>query len=333
MVAGTHLAACAHTQDKLKLKGLLSRGGPRAVKLAEEAAGQLGQVLMLYASIDQLAADEAVDFAIIATPPNAREDIIAPLAEAGKHILLEKPIGRTALEAEHIVSICRDAGVQLGVVFQHRARLASRKAQELVLSERLGQLGVVEISVPWWRDQQYYDEPGRGTYERDGGGVLISQAIHTIDLALSLTGPVSSVSAMAATSRFHSMESEDFVVAALQFANGAVGSMRASTASFPGGSETITLHFDNASLHLESGELVVSYRDGSQQHVGEQSSTGGGADPMAFTHHGHQQVLENFIDTLNGEADILASGNDAINAQRLIDATLLAAKSHTVQLL
>jgi predicted dehydrogenase len=120
-------------------------------------------------------------------------------------------------------------------------------AAELGRGRCLGALGYAEIAVPWWREQSYYDEPGRGTYARDGGGVLISQAIHTIDLALSLTGPVAEVQAMTATTRFHAMEAEDVAVAGLRFANGAVGSLTASTASFPGGAEWIRLHFERAS--------------------------------------------------------------------------------------
>ncbi len=117
----------------------------------------------------------------------------------------------------------------------------------------LGRLGLAEIAVPWWRDQSYYDEPGRGTYARDGGGVLISQAIHTIDLALSLTGPVASVQAMTATTRFHKMEAEDMAVAGLRLSPRAPwAASPPRPPSFPGAAESIRLHFDAASLHLEA---------------------------------------------------------------------------------
>jgi hypothetical protein len=162
----------------------------------------------------------------------------------------------------------RAAGVPLGVVFQHRMREASQAALALVRGGTLGALGLAEISVPWWREQAYYDEPGRGTYARDGGGVLISQAIHTIDLALTLTGPVASVQAMTGTSRLHDMEAEDMAVSGLRFANGGLGWLTASTASFPGRSESITLHFEKASLHLAEGVLQVHWRDGRPRHMG-----------------------------------------------------------------
>ncbi|MEM8916968.1 MAG: Gfo/Idh/MocA family oxidoreductase, partial [Pseudomonadota bacterium] len=311
----------------------MSRLGARAKALAGEASEQTGYPVAALNSLEEVVSDGEVDFAIIATPPNVRADLIEPLARAGKHILLEKPIARTAKESREIVQICANAGVKLGLVFQHRARQASVTAAAKIKRGEFGQLGVAEFNVPWWREQSYYDEPGRGTHERDGGGVLITQAIHTIDLGLSLTGPVRSVLAMAKTTRFHQMESEDFVVAGLEFSNGAAGSLIASTASFPGRPESITLHFDRASLHLEAGQLCITARDGTVETIGEEAGTGGGADPMAFTHVWHQTIIENFVDALNGSAPLLASGVDALAAHELIDATTRSAKSGTAQVL
>lgn len=326
MVARTQVAACADAAG-VSLYGVQSRTVEKARDLAEMAQSLVGHPVRVFDDLGAVAADPEVDFAIVLTPPNARADIIRPLAEAGKHILLEKPMGRNADEAREVATICRDAGVMLGVVFQHRMREASRKAAQMIAANDLGALGLVEVSVPWWREQSYYDEPGRGSYARDGGGVLISQAIHTIDLALWLAGPVASVRAMAATTRFHRMESEDFVVAGLEFASGAVGSLVASTASFPGGAESITLHFDRASLHLESGELHVSWRDGRSVVFGAAGGTGGGADPMAFTHEWHQGVIEDFAAALTSGRSPAITGEDALAAHDLIDAITTSART------
>ena len=323
MVAGTHLAAI-RAADGVRLAGVWSRDSGRA-----RAAAGYGHV---FDSIDDVAADGAVDFAIVATPPNARAGVIAPLAAAGKPVLLEKPVARDAAEARAVVEMCEGAKVPLGIVFQHRMRAASRKAAELVAAGDLGALGLAEIAVPWWREQSYYDDPGRGTYVRDGGGVLISQAIHTIDLALALTGPVQTVQAMTATTRFHDMEAEDMAVAGLRFAGGAVGSLTASTASFPGGAESIRLHFEHASLHLEAGVLTVSHRDGRVDRFGEEAGTGGGADPMAFTHAWHQAILEDFRDALRGGRDPAVTGRAALASHALIDAITASARSgHAVE--
>ncbi len=328
MVAKTHVLACAASPDKIRLKGIVDSGSGRAKALAEEASKHAGYDVTVYSSVEAAAHDKDVDFAIIATPPNARLDIVEAFARAGKHILMEKPVARNTDEAERLVALCRDASITLGIIFQHRMRAASQKARELVDGGTLGELGLCEISVPWWRAQSYYDEPGRGTLARDGGGVLISQAIHTIDLALSLTGPVSRVQAMAATTRFHRMETEDYVAAGLRFASGAVGSLVASTASFPGSAESILLHFDNASLRLASGLLHVDWRDGRQEVFGGAASgTGGGADPMAFTHEWHQGVFEDFADSITVERPPVVTGEAALLSHRLIDAIINSAET------
>lgn len=326
MVARTHVAACIDAPE-VTLHGIQSRSPDRSRALADDAASRMGAGVTVYDSLDAVAADPDVDFAIVLTPPDARAAIIGPLAAAGKHILVEKPMGRDAAEAREIVRLCDAAGVTLGVVFQHRMRAASQQAAAMIASGDLGALGLVEITVPWWREQGYYDEPGRGSYARDGGGVMISQAIHSIDLALSLAGPVASVRAMTATTRFHAMEAEDFVTAGLSFVNGAVGSLVASTASYPGGAEAIALHFDAASLRLQSGQLHVAWRDGRTEVFGEAGGTGGGADPMAFTHAWHQGVIADFATALaQGRAPAIP-GADGLAAHDLIDAITRSART------
>lgn len=321
MVAKTHLAAIRDAAG-VALRGIAARSPDRAKTLLTDWPDA-----RLYPDVAAIAADPEVKVAIIVTPPDARLDLIAPLVKAGKHILLEKPVARTTAEAEQVVTTCADAGATLGLVFQHRMRAASRAAADLIASGALGALGLAEITVPWWREQAYYDEPGRGTYSRDGGGVLISQAIHTIDLALSLTGPVASVQAMTATTGFHDMEAEDFACAGLRFANGAVGSLTASTASYPGGAEAIVLHFDKASLRLDSGVLTVSWRDGRVETHGAAVGTGGGADPMAFTHDWHQSILEDFVSAVREGRDPVVTGQDALASHRLIDAIVASSRA------
>lgn len=318
MVAATHLEAIAHAQASVSLCGILARNNDNAAALLRKLPPNYKSKPKVYETLDQIINDNAVDAAIIVTPPNVREELIKPLTQAGKHILLEKPIARNLAEAEAVVALCAEAKVQLGIVFQHRFRAASQAAKLLIEKGALGRLAVVEASVPYWRDQSYYEELGRGTYERDGGGVLISQAIHTLDLMLSLTGPVKQVQAMVSTSKFHQMESEDFVSAGFEFVNGAVGSFTASTCSFPGAPESIKLHFDQASLYLEAGVLTVNWRDGKIEKHGAEATTGGGADPMAFTHEWHQSVLEDFSNAVQRNVSPLITGREALTAHQLI---------------
>ncbi|WP_375552619.1 Gfo/Idh/MocA family protein [Rhodophyticola porphyridii] len=326
MVAATHLRALRDARPALSLAGICARRPQTAAAFADRAETELGYRPVIYADSAAVAADPGIDIALILTPPDARLALIAPLARAGKAILLEKPLARNASEARAVVTLCEEMNIPLGVVFQHRVRAASQHAAALVNAGDLGALGLVEMTVPWWRKQAYYDEPGRGTYARDGGGVLISQAIHTIDLALSLTGPVTEVQAMTATTRFHEMEAEDFATAGLRFENGAIGSLVASTASFPGGAETITLHFERASLHLGEGVLTVHWRDGREETHGATAGTGGGADPMAFTHEWHKGILEDFAAALRDGHPPMITGRQALESHLLIDAIALSAR-------
>ncbi len=276
--------------------------------------------------LDDLLDDPEISAVLLLTPPNARLKLVDALAARKKHILMEKPVERTTSAASEIVERCEAAGIRLGIVFQHRFREASLALREKLDEGALGDIHTVQLSVPWWRPQSYYDEPGRGSYERDGGGVLISQAIHSLDLMLSLVGPVSEVAAIAATSGLHRMESEDFVGAGLCFRSGAAGSLLASTASYPGRAESLTLVGSKATATLVGGELTLDFQDGRKEQVGESTGSGGGADPMAFPHDWHQRLIEDFLDALDEDREPSCNGRQALDVHRLIDALLLSAK-------
>jgi predicted dehydrogenase len=278
-------------------------------------------------SYEALLADPRLDAVLVLTPPNAREEIVAAAARAGKHVLLEKPVERSVAAAERIVGLCDAANVTLGVIFQHRFRRASRFLAEAIADGRYGRLETVHLVVPWWRPQQgYYDQPGRGTLAQDGGGVLITQAIHSLDLMLSLCGPVEAVTAMARTTRLHQMETEDFVSAGMEFANGAVGAMMATTANFPGGPESLTLNFAEAAATLTAGNLTVHLRNGDIITEGEASEGGGGADPMAFPFDWHAAQIAEFADAVRQGRQPVSTGHTALHVHRLIEALLASSR-------
>ncbi|MDE3121939.1 MAG: Gfo/Idh/MocA family oxidoreductase [Paracoccaceae bacterium] len=326
MVADTHVAAIAATNGRITLEGVCSRHPDGAAKFAQRVSGTVRGAPKVYASVAEVAADPAVDVAILVTPPNARVEAVETLARAGKPILMEKPIERTLAAATHIVETCEAANVPLGIFLQHRMRASARRLSALLAEGALGEIGLVEIAVPWWRTQGYYDEPGRGTYARDGGGVLISQAIHTLDLALTFTGPALRVQAMARTTRLHRMEAEDVVTAGIDYASGAVGSLFATTASHPGTAESITLHGTKGSARVVSGRLDLTWRDGTTDTFGEAGGTGGGADPMAFTHAWHQAVLEDFADALEAGRPPAVTGRSALAVHHLIEALVTSSR-------
>ena len=277
-------------------------------------------------SYEAMLADPAVEAVLILTTPNAREALVDAAARAGKHVLMEKPVERTLAAAQRIVAICDAAHIKLGIIFQHRFRRASRILAEMVAENRYGRLEAVHLVVPWWRPQSYYDQPGRGTLAQDGGGVLLTQAIHSLDLMLSLCGQVDAVTAMAKTTRLHQMETEDFVSAGLEFANGAVGAVMATTASFPGGPESLTLNFAHATATLTSGNLTIRTMAGETITEGETSQGGGGADPMAFPFDWHAAQIANFVDAVRGDRQPLSNGHTALHVHRLIDAMMSSAR-------
>ncbi len=324
MIAPTHVAALSDLRAKVRLAAIVSRRPERAAHLAAQYAGAAPKFT---ADLSEVTANPDIQTVIVATPPNVRIELISALAAAGKHILLEKPVARTLAEAQEVVEICETAGVTLGMLFQHRAHASSKAAARLIAEGVLGKLGLVEIAAPLWRDQSYYDELGRGTYERDGGGVLLTQAIHTIDLALSLTGPVTRVQAMTATTPLHRMESEDYAVAGLTFASGAVGSLIASTATFPPGAETISLHFENASLRHGRHSLDVSWRDGRRDRETFGPSEPGEGGPVVAKHELHRDIIEDFVDALGEGRPPIVTGRAALVPHRLIDAIERASRT------
>lgn len=327
MVGGTYADALNNLAPEVVLKGVHARSADSRQAFLTAQADKLPPDCRSYGSIEEIANDPDLDFVILATPPNARRAIVRTLAAAGKPILMEKPLERSLPAAIEICEICEQAGVPLGIVLQHRMRPSAQRLYPIVASGELGTLAAVEARIPWWRAQSYYDEPGRGTYERDGGGVLLSQAIHPLDLMLSLTGPVRDVMALTATTDLHSMESEDFVSAGLRFVNGAVGSVFATTAAFPGRSDEIVLHYTKSTVRLQSDLLEIDWQDGRSESHGADVASGAGADPMAYSSDRHRFLIKDYADALRDGRDPVVTGREALGVHRLITAMEQSSRS------
>lgn len=316
MIAERHVMALSAMGGRARLIAIMSRHPERAKNLASSYEGSPP---LFTSDLSEITGNPEVQIVVVATPPNVRIDLITKLAAAGKHILLEKPVARNVEEALEVAKVCERAGVKLGVLFQHRMRESSLRAKQILESGTLGLPGHIEIAVPLWRAQSYYDELQRGTYARDGGGVLITQAIHTIDLVLSLAGPVSRVQAMIATTPLHQMESEDLAVAGLHFESGAVGSFVASTATYPHGRETIIFHCQNGSMKIDAEAVEIAWRTGDIERYPSLPKNGSTlvATPK---HKWHQKVIEDFIDAVLQDRDPMVTGTRALDSHRLIEA-------------
>ena len=273
-------------------------------------------------SVDALLNDSRVDAVIILTPPRSHAELAIRAAQAGKHVLLEKPVDVTFREARAIVDAVERENRRLGVVFQFRFRDAIMTLRELLHAGELGEMLSVSCAVRWWRTAEYYAEPGRGTRARDGGGVLLTQAIHTLDVLLDLAGPVERVSAQCRTSALRSIDTEDIACASVEFANGAVGVIDATTVAYPGFPERIDIAGTSGSAVLEAERLVV-YRNGKQVFQLDGSiEGGGGADPMAYSHEPHRRLIEDFIAAVRGGNEPRTSGRSALAVHALIDGML-----------
>lgn len=269
--------------------------------------------------LETILENRSVDAVLVLTPPNTHLEIVARCAAAGKHVLLEKPLEVSTARAEQLVATM--SSLTLGVVLQHRFRPAAEK-----LRERLGELGqIVSASafIPNWRPQSYYDQPGRGTRARDGGGVLLTQAIHTLDLFLSFTGEASEVKSFVTTTPVHRMETEDLAVAAVRFRSGALGVVHATTAAYPGYPERIELIGSRGAALLQGTALEMQFSDGTSFSMKTESGAGGtGADPMAFPHDWHRSVLADFLDAIEKGREPRVSGAEALKVHRFIDRIL-----------
>lgn len=274
-------------------------------------------------SLETILNDASVEAVAVFTPANTHRDIGLACAAAGKHVLMEKPLDITTARAVELVEGCRRAGVTMGVVLQHRFRPAGMKLAQMLADGELGRIVGCSTAIRLWRPQSYYDEPGRGSFARDGGGVLISQGIHTLDLMLSLAGQVDVVTGFATTTPVHRMETEDMVCAAMRFDNGAFGTVDATTAAYPGFLEEIVVTGEKGTARLAGTELLVQLQDGRKVAIEADRSAGGtGADPMAFPHDYHRAVMADFAAAIREGRQPKVSGEEALKVHRLIDALI-----------
>lgn len=272
--------------------------------------------------LDEALQDPQVQAVIVATPPATHLAICQQCFAAGKHVLLEKPLELDLQRSAQLVEAAQQSGLHLGVVLQHRFREASVVLQQLITQGRLGEVQAASVRVPWWRSQAYYNELGRGTLARDGGGVLLTQAIHTLNLFQALVGVQSVKAATVRQTRLHQMETEDHVSALLVLGNGAPGDLMATTAMYPGYPETIEVIGTLGSARLSGASLEVNFLTQETLTVTSEGGTGSGANMMDFSHQPHKDLLTDFIDAIASNRPPRVTGADALSTHALIDELL-----------
>jgi predicted dehydrogenase len=312
-----HLASLSELESQIDLRWAVCRH-PEKAKLGP----MTGKVRVL-SDLSAALADPAVEMAIVATPPNTHAQIARQCLDSGKHTLVEKPLEVSLEKAEELVVYAARSGLRFGVVLQHRFRPGAVKLQQLVADGALGDIQAGLVRVPWWRPQAYYDEVGRGTLARDGGGVLLTQAIHAIDLFRVLAGPCAVTASRVSTTALHAMETEDHAAALLTLGNGAPGILTATTAMYPGFSEVIELIGTRGTAALDGGALKVRFLTGEEIEVESDGRSGGGASIMDFPNAAHRALLEDFVSAIKEGRAPAVTGEDALATHRLINAVVM----------
>ena len=317
-----HLRSLQDLNDRIELRYAFARD-PRVDRIQPYTGP-----VRLTDSLELILQDHEVQAVIVATPPSTHLEICERCFAAGKHVLLEKPIELNLERATRLLELATQAGLQLGVVLQHRFRQASQVLQKLLMDGRLGEVQAASVRVPWWRSQAYYNEPGRGTFARDGSGVLLTQAIHTLDLFRALVGVQSVKSAVVRQTQLHQMETEDHVSALLVLGNGAPGDLMATTAMYPGFPETIDIIGTLGSARLTGGNLQVHFLEGAPVIISSEGGTGSGANPMDFSHEPHRELITDFMQAISEKRAPSVSGAEALKTQALISELLRLGQSH-----
>jgi UDP-N-acetyl-2-amino-2-deoxyglucuronate dehydrogenase len=270
-----------------------------------------------------------LDAVLIGSPSGLHAEQAAAAAERRVHVLVEKPLDVTVERGEAAVQACESAGVRLGVFYQARAAPHLRWLRERIAAGMLGDVFLAAAQVRWYRPPEYYAASRwRGTRALDGGGALMNQGIHTVDLLLWLLGDVRRVFAHTRTA-LHPIEVEDTVVATLEFHSGALATLEASTAAFPGFPRRIEISGTRGSVVVEQDTVRAVYlRDApAETPPGADADANASASTAAVSDvRGHRAAIENLVAAARGEATLLCDGRDALRSVALVEAVYRSAR-------
>jgi UDP-N-acetyl-2-amino-2-deoxyglucuronate dehydrogenase len=258
-IVGTGLISTTHYEQISAIEGakviaVYSRNEEKAKTLAEKAGADW------YTDYQEMLKRKEIDIVSIITPSGTHADMAIEAARAGKHVIVEKPMDISLEKAQQMIDACREHHVKLSVISQHRFDASTVRIKEDIDSGHFGKMVLGQASVNWYRPQSYFDtSKWRGTMEMDGGGVLINQAIHTIDIFQYFMGEVESVYAHTAILAHEGIEVEDVAVATVKFKNCGLGTIVATTAAYPGLSAHLEIIGTNGTAVIENDQLMKHY--------------------------------------------------------------------------
>lgn len=328
------------------MKALKELPGARVVALvdpipglARKLADSSGVGCDAYTELKPALERKDVDIVIVATPSGAHMDPAVAAAQAGKHVVVEKPLEVTVERCDQIINACEQNKVKLCTIFPSRFVDANCALKAAVDAGRFGRLTLGETTCKWWRSQEYYDKGGwRGTWKLDGGGALMNQAIHNVDLLLWMMGPVTHISAFTARLAHERIEVEDTAVACLRFASGALGVIEATTSVHPGLPKTIAVHGDKGTVVIEQEDVLrweltpetAEDKVTRQRFAQKVGASGGASDPAAISHTYHLRQLTDFVKALEEGRKPLVDGREGRKAVEVIKAVYRSAETGRV---
>ena len=327
MIAEFHAQALEQVPGA-ELRGIASRNADKVAAFATKH-----KVPFHTTDVAALVARPDIDVICITTPSGAHLEASLAVIRAGKHLVIEKPIEIDTARTDQILAAAEKAGVRIAPIFQGRFGDGARTVKAAVDAGRLGRLVLVSNYVKWHRTAQYYTPP-RGLRANDGGGAVINQAIHGLDLLLWFVGLPAEVFAWQANRVHTKIEVEDTAVAALKFPNGALGAFEASTALWPGWSRRHELCGENGSIVLEDDRIVRwEFRDAlpgddAIRAAGTANALGSGAsDPKAISTEGHRRQLQDFTDAIRENRPHALNGREGRKAVAFVQAIYQSAAS------
>jgi UDP-N-acetyl-2-amino-2-deoxyglucuronate dehydrogenase len=325
LIADFH-AKAIQSLNNAKLTGICGSNPVKAKKLAEKYGCKI------FSDTEEMLRSGDVDIVTIATPSGAHMEPAIQAAVFGKHVLCEKPIEISLERIDRMIKAHDRAGTKLGGIFNYRFHDTVKYLKQAVASGRFGTITYASVHVPWWRSDAYYENSWHGTLELDGGGALMNQAIHVIDILQYLMGPVDSIQAFVATLA-HQIEVEDTAVAVLRFKNNALGVIYGSTGSFPGQYRRLEITGTRGTVIQEENSFrvwqFIDQTDADNEIFNSFSRIEGGggvSDPAAIPFEPHARNIAAFIDSVETGLPFEVSGTEARKAVEIILAIYSAAR-------
>lgn len=260
-----------------------------------------------------------IDVVSICTPSGTHLEFGKLAAEAGKHVVVEKPIEVSIEKGKKLIEICKDNRVKLGLIFQNRYLKSVIKIKSIIDEGLLGKIFHVSAYIKWFRTQDYYNSGNwRGTFNLDGGGATMNQAIHTVDLLLHLIGDVEKVAALTGTFTHVGIEVEDSSVAVLKFKNGAIGTIEASTAIQPAQPRCIEIHGEKGTIILEGDEEKIKIEGYENNNTPQKSDSSTNSPFAGFKIYPHKNQFEAISNSIINNYEIAVNGEESLKSLALV---------------